>query len=104
MRRVISAKTAAQVTEMMVYAAPDRPNWIDQNYTVAGKTGTAQIASQTGGYREEGTIASYIGFAPAENPKFVMLVKLVEPKLSQWGATTAVPIWYEVADKIILRL
>ncbi len=104
MRRVISANTAARVTEMMVYAAPERFNWIHQNYTVAGKTGTAQIASQTGGYREEGTVASYIGFAPAENPKFVMLVKLAEPKLSQWGATTAVPIWYDVADKIILRL
>ncbi len=103
-RRVIETETAARTTELMVHSAPERSNWISQNYTVAGKTGTAQIASRGGGYRDEGTIASYIGFAPAENPKFVMLVKLQEPQLSPWGATTAVPIWYDVADKIILRL
>lgn len=103
-RRVIQTETASKITELMVYAAPDRSNWIDQNYTVAGKTGTAQIPSPDGGYREQGTIASYIAFAPAEDPKFVMLVKLDKPKTSPWGATTAVPIWYEIADKIILRL
>jgi len=103
-RRVISAETARLVTEMMIEAAPNRPNWINQNYLVAGKTGTSQIPSPDGGYQEEGTIASYVGFAPADDPKFVMLVKLTEPQASQWGATTAVPIWYEVADKLMMRL
>jgi len=103
-RRVISVETARLVTEMMIEAAPNRPNWINQNYLVAGKTGTSQIPSPDGGYQEEGTIASYVGFAPADDPKFVMLVKLTEPQASQWGATTAVPIWYEVADKLMMRL
>jgi len=60
-RRVISVETARLVTEMMIEAAPNRPNWINQNYLVAGKTGTSQIPSPDGGYQEEGTIASYVG-------------------------------------------
>lgn len=104
LREVLSPETASTLTTMMVKAAPERNNLINQNYTVAGKTGTAQIASQEGGYREQGTIASYIGFAPAENPKFVMMVKLNEPSISPWAEATAVPIWYEAADKIILAL
>jgi cell division protein FtsI/penicillin-binding protein 2 len=103
-RRVVSADTAQTVTDMMVYAAPDRPEWVARNFAVAGKTGTSQIPSEDGGYKEEGTIASYVGFAPADDPQFVMLVKLTEPKASQWGATTAVPIWYDIANKVMMRL
>ncbi len=103
-RRVISSEAAQTVTDMMIYAAPDRSEWIAQNFTVAGKTGTSQIPSEDGGYNEEGTIASYVGFAPANDPQFVMLVKLTEPKVSQWGATTAVPIWYDIANKVMMRL
>lgn len=104
LRRVVKAETAETVTKMMIESAPERRNWINQNYLVAGKSGTSQIPSETGGYRETGTIASYVGFAPADDPKFVMMVKLTEPQVTQWGATTAVPIWYELADKIILLL
>jgi len=104
LRRVIKPETAQAVTNMMVHSAPDRNNWINKNFSVAGKSGTSQIPSETGGYKESGTIASYVGFAPADQPKFVMMVKLTEPQLDQWGATTAVPLWYEIADKIILLL
>lgn len=104
LRKVIEKETANTLTQMMVYAAPNRDNWINQHYLVAGKTGTAQIASAQGGYREKGTIASYLGFAPADKPKFVMMVKLNEPQNSPWAEVTAVPIWYEIADKIMLIL
>lgn len=104
MRRVISSETAHEMVQMMVHSASKRQNWLTKNYLVAGKSGTSQIPSPDGGYKEQGTIASYIGFAPADDPKFVMLVKLTEPKLDSWGETTAVPIWYEIAEKIILLL
>ena len=104
LRTVIKPETAQTVTQMMIHSAPNRNNWINQNFTVAGKSGTSQIPDESGGYRSKGTIASYVGFAPAEDPKFVMMVKLTEPLVDQWGATTAVPIWYEIADKIILLL
>lgn len=104
LRQVLEKQAANEITQMMIHSAPDRNNLINQHYLVAGKTGTAQIASDEGGYKEDGTIASYLGFAPADNPKFVMMVKLNEPKNSPWAEATAVPVWYEVADKIILLL
>ena len=48
--------------------------------------------------------ASFIGFAPPENPKFLMLIKLVEPKSSSWAAETAAPLWYKIAEKLFLSL
>jgi cell division protein FtsI/penicillin-binding protein 2 len=97
LRRVISEETAKTVTEMMVYSAQQGDSkWTtSRDVNVAGKTGTAQI-SENGKYLEEKTIASFIGFAPAENPKFVMLVKLREPKTSPWGSETAAPLWYRI--------
>jgi cell division protein FtsI/penicillin-binding protein 2 len=68
-------------------------------FDIAGKTGTAQIAIG-GHYDEKKTIASFIGFAPADRPKFVMLVLLVEPKSSQWGSETAAPLWFDIAKEL----
>lgn len=104
LRRVIKAETAQTMTQMMIHSASKYSSWVNQSYQVAGKSGTSQIPSETGGYQEWGTIASYVGFAPADNPKFVMLVKLTEPRIDPWGETTAVPIWYDIAEKILLRL
>jgi cell division protein FtsI/penicillin-binding protein 2 len=104
LKKVLEKESANTVTKMMINSAPTRGNWVDQHFLIAGKTGTAQIASSEGGYRETGTIASFLGFAPADDPKFVMIVKLTEPLLSPWAEVTAVPIWYDVADKIMLVL
>lgn len=103
--RTISEETAQKVTQMMVSSAlHGEAQWIAaKHYTVAGKTGTSQIAIQ-GGYAEEGTIASFIGFAPPEDPQFVMMVKLVEPSSSPWAAETAAPLWFEVAQKVFFLL
>lgn len=99
--RVISAKTAEIVTEMMVQAVEKgEAKWArPQNWRIAGKTGTAQIPI-AGHYDPEKTIASFIGFAPVENPAFVMLVALREPKTSPWGSETAAPLWFEIAKDI----
>lgn len=104
-RRVISAKTAQTVTEMMVNAAQHgEAQWIySDTHTIAGKTGTSQIPVK-GGYKPDATIASFIGFAPAENPKFIMLVKIIEPQSSPWAAETAAPLWYRIATKLFLLL
>ena len=48
-------------------------------------------------YDEERTNASFIGFAPADNPKFVMLITLREPQSSPWASETAAPLWFEIA-------
>jgi cell division protein FtsI/penicillin-binding protein 2 len=104
-RQVISEEAARTVTGMMVYAAASgEAKWTRSlTHNVAGKTGTAQIPID-GHYDETKTIASFIGFAPPENPKFVMLVKLREPQSSQWASETAAPLWYQIADKLYLLL
>jgi len=104
-RRVISQKTAQTVTELMINSAKHgEAQWIFKDtHAVAGKTGTSQIPIK-GGYKEDATIASFIGFAPAENPRFVMLIKLNEPQSSPWAAETAAPLWYIVAEKLFLLM
>ena len=100
--RVISQETAQTVTDMMVAAAKEgEAKWTNTGgYKIAGKTGTAQIAVG-GKYEEEKTNASFIGFAPADNPKFVMLVTLKEPSTSQWASETAAPLWFSIAQDLL---
>ncbi len=99
--RIISAKTASDVKGMMV-AAIERgeSKWAaPKGFKIAGKTGTAQIPV-AGHYDDKKTIASFIGFAPADKPKFAMLVTLTEPSSSQWGSETAAPLWFNIAKDI----
>ena len=99
--RVISEDAANDATNMMIASAKyGESKWTDlQGFSVAGKTGTAQIPI-SGHYDAEKTIASFIGFAPANNPKFIMLVTLKEPQSSQWASETAAPLWYSIAKDL----
>jgi cell division protein FtsI/penicillin-binding protein 2 len=104
-RRVISQATAAEVTRMMVTAASrGEAQWIaSKTHNVAGKTGTSQVA-ENGTYNPNKTIASFIGFSPPEEARFILLVKLTEPSSSPWAAETAAPLWYDTAEKLFLLL
>jgi cell division protein FtsI (penicillin-binding protein 3) len=104
-RRVIAPQTARIITDMMVNAVNSgEAQWTKiKGYKIAGKTGTAQIPV-AGHYDEEKTIASFIGFAPADNPQFAMLVKLREPQSSPWAAETAAPLWMSLARFLFLYL
>lgn len=106
LHQVISPQTAEQVTKMMVYAAKSgEAQWTySKTHSVAAKTGTSQIPSPDGGYKQDATIASFIGFAPPNDPKFVMLIKLSEPQSSPWAAETAAPLWYKIAEKLFLMM
>ncbi len=102
-RRVISQEAAKTLTAMMVNAIDNGfPHWQQygiSGWQIAGKCGTAQIPL-AGHYDKEKTIASFVGFAPAYRPQFVMLVTLREPTSSSWGANTAAPLWFEIAKKL----
>ena len=104
--QVISKESAQTVTEMMIEAAAHgEAQWIaSKKYSVAAKTGTSQVPDPNGGYKTDETIASFVGFAPASNPRFTMLVKLENTKSSPWAAETAAPLWYKVADKLMILL
>ncbi len=96
--RIISKKAADETTQMMVAAANiGEAKWTKiPGFTVAAKTGTAQIPV-AGHYDATNTNHSFIGFAPVNHPKFVMLVTLQSPTTSPWAAETAAPLWYAVA-------
>ncbi len=103
--QVISAETAQTTTTMMIAAAQHgEAQWAySKKFRAAGKTGTSQIA-ENGSYDPDKTIASFIGFSPPDHPKFVMMVKLVEPQSSIWAAETAAPLWFKIADQLYLLL
>ena len=103
--KVISKKAADQITEMMINAvSAGEAKWAaPKGHVIAGKTGTAQVPI-AGHYDPEKTIASFIGFAPADNPKFVMLVTLREPTSSPWASETAAPLWFSIAKDMFVHL
>jgi cell division protein FtsI/penicillin-binding protein 2 len=96
--RVISKETSAIVREMLQGVVDDGSGHFAQisGYSVAGKTGTSQkVDPKTGTYGDQ-YVASFIGFAPASDPEYVMLVAVDEPKTSYWGELVAVPAFHQV--------
>jgi cell division protein FtsI/penicillin-binding protein 2 len=103
-RRVIKPETAATVRDMMVaVVAEGSANARVSGYVVAGKSGTAQVAIE-GGYSATETIHSFVGFAPAEDPQVVVLVKLDKPKTNPWAESTAAPTFAEVIRQMMALL
>ncbi len=102
-RKVISILTSEIIRKMLISTVEnaeakwDRP----KGYVIGGKTGTAQIPIK-GHYDPSKTIASFIGFAPASDPKFLTFVVLYEPKTSPWGSETAAPLFFEIAKQLIV--
>lgn len=100
-RQVISPDTAAKLAQMMVAVVDlghGKPAQI-KGYSVAGKTGTAQIANPSGsGYLENQNIGSFAGFFPASSPKVAMLVKIDRPKNVDWAEQSATPYFGQLAD------
>lgn len=102
-REVISETTAAKLTAMLVSVVENgsgRRAQID-GYFIAGKTGTAQIPLRGGGYFEDKTIHSFMGFFPALNPRVLILIKLDNPRGIKTAAYSAVPLFKDLAKYII---
>lgn len=100
--RPVSEKTALVMTEFLVNAVnKGEAQWTRlKGYRIAGKTGTASIPVE-GHYDPDQTIASFIGFAPADDPMFSMLVILNKPTTSPYGSETAAPIFFDIAKDIL---
>jgi cell division protein FtsI (penicillin-binding protein 3) len=97
--RVISPAVAAQVREMLegVLAAGGTASEVSvPGYTLAGKTGTAQVA-ENGGYSETKYVASFIGFAPAQDPKLLAAVIVDQPQGDIYGGSVAAPAFGNIA-------
>lgn len=97
-----SEKTSAKLRSMLVGVVD---NGFDKarikGYDIAGKTGTAQIPDGKGGYSENEYIHDFLGFAPAFDPKFVILIKMDKPKGITFAADSLSPTFREIAQFLI---
>lgn len=97
---VFRQNTTALMKDILKFAVENSPvaSLKPNNMEVCAKSGTAQVAVK--GEYSDNTIGSYIGFSPCQNPKFTMIVTVNNPRASQWGSSTAAPIWFEIAASL----
>jgi cell division protein FtsI/penicillin-binding protein 2 len=97
--QVIFPQTAEQLTKMLVSVVDNgygRPAQV-KGYSIAGKTGTAQIPDlEKGGYSDE-TIHTFVGFAPAFDPQFIILIKLDKPQGIRFASDSVGPVFKRLA-------
>ncbi|MEK7606702.1 MAG: penicillin-binding protein 2 [Patescibacteria group bacterium] len=106
-RQAMSPQTAALLSGMMVRVVENGHGKRAgvKGYFVAGKTGTAQIPKKNGlGYDPNATIGSFVGFAPVDDPKFVMLVRIDNPKDVKFAESTAAPLFGDIAEFLLQYL
>ena len=103
-KRILTEKTSRTIRQMLYETVNHgEAKWnIPKGYKIGGKTGTAQIAIQ-GAYDASKTNASFIGFGPVDNPKFLVLVTLNQPQTSPWASETSAPVFFEVARDLLVQ-
>lgn len=99
-RQAVSPATAAAVTQMLVTSAlySEAEMHLIPNYTVAVKTGTSTPDPN----QPSLTYASVVGYAPASDPRFVILVKLDHPRTTIFGGSAAGPLWRSLAEQLFV--
>jgi cell division protein FtsI (penicillin-binding protein 3) len=98
--RVVSEHTASEMTYMLQSVVSQHgtaPSAAIDSFLVAGKTGTAQRANpDTGSYAGGGYVTTFAGFAPADDPQYVVAVNLERPTSSEEGGETAAPVFHDI--------
>ncbi|HEY7631148.1 MAG TPA: penicillin-binding protein 2 [Thermoleophilaceae bacterium] len=100
-RRVIKKSTAESVSKMLEgVLAPGgtAPEATVPGYVLAGKTGTAQKPDGKGGYSDTKFVASFVGFAPARNPRLLVAVMVDEPQGDIYGGSVAAPAFQKIVS------
>jgi cell division protein FtsI (penicillin-binding protein 3) len=102
-RQVIKGGTARQVSNVLHAVVQEGGTGTEASLAtleIAGKTGTARIASG-GGYADRKYAASFVGYTPVDDPQLVIMVKLEDPKGSVYGGLTAAPVTRAVVQAIL---
>lgn len=104
----ICSKKTLQKLKIMLEGVVQRGtarNLQDTRYKIAGKTGTAHIAKPTGGYDLKNYRATFIGYFPADKPKYSCIVMVEKPnrKLGRFGGTVAAPVLKSIADELYAK-
>jgi cell division protein FtsI/penicillin-binding protein 2 len=100
--RPISAETAQTLTEMLANSLENESSVAGvEGYRVAGKTGTAEVPVP-GGYSDTLTNASFVGWGPVDQPRFLIYVMLEHPETSPWGSVVAAPVFRDVFARLAI--
>ncbi|HYE22153.1 MAG TPA: penicillin-binding protein 2, partial [Verrucomicrobiae bacterium] len=102
--KVLEPRTAGQLSSMLVNVVENGhgKRAAVKGYYIAGKTGTAQVANRDRvGYDPNKSIGSFIGYGPVDNPAFLMLVRIDNPKDVKFAESTAAPAFGEIAGFIL---
>ncbi len=100
----ISAETAETLTQMLTVALQEEStNALVDGYSLAGKTGTAEIPTEYG-YTSTTTNTSFVGWGPSDDPKFIVYVWLEEPAISKWGSEVAAPVFQNVVEQLVVLM
>jgi cell division protein FtsI/penicillin-binding protein 2 len=101
--QVVTPETAAMLRDMLLATVDDgiAHNASIAGFSIAGKTGTAQIAGPDGSYVDDQYVSSFAGFFPADDPKYVVLVVLEKPESRLLGTVTATDAFKGIAQDIL---
>jgi cell division protein FtsI/penicillin-binding protein 2 len=100
----ITAKTAQRLTEMLSTSLEvESSSALVEGYRVAGKTGTAEIPTPFG-YTSNLTNASFVGWGPVDEPRFLVYVWLEKPTTSPWGSVVAAPVFRQVVERLVVLM
>lgn len=101
-RVILKPQTAQLVSAMMVNVVDKGHGQLAgvSGYRIAGKTGTAQIP-KGGGYEQDATIGTFIGFGPVDNPRFVMLTRIDRPEGMRFAESSAAPLFGDIAKFLL---
>jgi cell division protein FtsI/penicillin-binding protein 2 len=101
----ITAETAHTLTEMLANALEiESSTALIPGYRIAGKTGTAQIPTSSGYYDQTDINASFIGWGPVDDPRFLVYVWLERPQSNRAASVVAAPIFRQVVEKLIVLM
>jgi cell division protein FtsI/penicillin-binding protein 2 len=100
----ISPETARTITQMLARSlVEESSDALVEGYTVAGKTGTASIPTEYG-YSDTMTNASFVGWGPVDDPRFVVYIWLEKPEASEWASIVAAPVFRDVVKNLVVYL
>jgi cell division protein FtsI (penicillin-binding protein 3) len=104
-RKVVSEEVARQVAALLkgtTEKGGTGEGAIPAGYEVAGKTGTAQkVDGQLGGYAEDRYVSGFMGFAPVQDPRMVLLVIIDEPQGTNYGGVVAAPVFKAIMENVL---
>ncbi|HEX7621508.1 MAG TPA: penicillin-binding protein 2 [Anaerolineales bacterium] len=101
----ISANTAHTMSDMLANALESESSTaLVPGYRIAGKTGTAQIPLAGGGYDQNNVNASFIGWGPVDDPRFLVYIWLEKPQTNKAASVVVAPIFKQVVEKLVVLL